>query len=373
MVRMNDASVLDSTEPLRAPPLLGVAERVARHLVVQPAPDALGVAQAALLPLLWASGQPAFDLRVLRAEGLPSSQHLRYRLHVAGDRVPIDVWAVSEPLDGPRARATELGGAPWGLRLNGMQWALVEAGAEDEPADFSLFDDAFPTLLHTLVGRGEAGSRARLAAARELLRARRVAARLERLIGELGLDVVRAAAGGPEEAEAVAELLVRHGLLAEEDLAGLPPEAFRAALAQHLRATEMGLVRAAPPLAHVTLEDVRRHAAKVDTLRGGLTVRFDGEEVTVYSRSGYYFVLAALALQFGREDAIPARDLVRPPEAPPEGRRSRPLGRAGWHLLLDGDLASMEAAVAGLLERLRLDERFGAEQHGQPYPQPPED
>lgn len=365
---MSESSTLPPSELQTSPPLLAVAEQVARDLVVQPAPDALGVAQAALLPLLWACGQRAFDLRVLRAEGLPTSRHLRYRLHVAGAAVPVDVWAVGEPIDGPRAAALGLDGAPWGLRLNGPQWCLLDAEHEDEPAEFSLFDEVFPTLLPTLIGRGDASTSARLEAARELLREGRIAARLERLVAELGLDVVRAAAGGPDEADAVAQLLVRHGLLAADELAELPPDAFRAALAQHLRATEMGLVRPAPPLAHVAADDVRRHADKVASLRGGLVVRFDGEEVPVYSRSGYYFVLAALALQFGREDAIPARDLVRPPQAPPADRRSRPLGRAGWHLLLDGDLASTSAAVGGLLERLRLTDRFEAVQNDQPYP-----
>lgn len=125
------------------------------------------------------------------------------------------------------------------------------------------------------------------------------------------------------------------------------------------------------PFERISLAEVRRHAEQVRHLHGKLEARFEGELVEVTSRSAFYYVLAALALSHGREDAIPPDDLVRPPDEPPDLSRARPLGRPGWHLLLDLDPAEIEERTRSLLAALGLQDTFAAALRGAPYPSRP--
>jgi hypothetical protein len=126
-----------------------------------------------------------------------------------------------------------------------------------------------------------------------------------------------------------------------------------------------------PPLERITLSEVREYAEQVRHLHGKLEARFDGQPIEMTSRSAFYFVLAALALRHGRADAIPADDLVRPPDEPPALRRSRELGRPGWHLLLDHHPAALEERTCTLLDALRLRDLFTVTKRGEPYPANP--
>jgi hypothetical protein len=123
-----------------------------------------------------------------------------------------------------------------------------------------------------------------------------------------------------------------------------------------------------PPLERITLAEVREYAEQVRHLRGKLEARFAGEPIEMSSRSAFYFVLAALALHHGRADAIPADDLVRPPDEPPASRRSRELGRPGWHLLLDHQPEALEERTRVLLDALQLRNMFSVTKRGEPYP-----
>jgi hypothetical protein len=118
----------------------------------------------------------------------------------------------------------------------------------------------------------------------------------------------------------------------------------------------------------ITFAEVQAHAEQVRHLKGKLDARFDGKHVDMTSRSAFYFVLAALALHHGRADAIPADDLVRPPDEPPASRRARSLGRPGWHLLLDHDPEAIEERTRALLDALHLRGLFTVTQRGEPYP-----
>jgi hypothetical protein len=123
-----------------------------------------------------------------------------------------------------------------------------------------------------------------------------------------------------------------------------------------------------PPLERITLAEVREYAEQVRHLHGKLEAQFDGQPIEMTSRSAFYFVLAALALRHGRADAIPADDLVRPPDEPPASRRSRELGRPGWHLLLDHNPAALEERTCLLLDALQLRTMFTVTKRGEPYP-----
>lgn len=121
-------------------------------------------------------------------------------------------------------------------------------------------------------------------------------------------------------------------------------------------------------LERIDLAEVREHARQVRHLHGKLQANFDSQPVEITSRSALYYVLAALALQHGREDAIPSDDLIRPPDEPPDQRRARALVRPGWHLLLDHDPGELEERTSQLLDALGLRESLTATLRGHPYP-----
>ncbi len=327
------------------------------HLVVQPRPDALGVAQVALFPVLAACGVDVFDLDALR--GTLDGARLHYRARVAETGVQITVQGVGEPL--PRGIMPD---HPWRVHLNGGEWSL---GLPAEPPyGFSLYDEIFPRLALTLFGVSGPDAGRRGDEARRMLQEAWLGDALARLSSAIGRDALRAALGGGEpDVPALLALLREHRLV--RDGRAIDEEALRSAARVTLRATELGVVRPAAPLSAITQEDLERHAGEVAALRGRLRASFDGRALSVTSRSGLYYVLAALALQHGREDTIPSEDLVVAPDRPPPGERVRPLGRPGWFLRLERDREDLEEATAGLVEALGLGRRLRAEQRGHSY------
>ncbi|HEX7022442.1 MAG TPA: hypothetical protein VF171_06255 [Trueperaceae bacterium] len=367
-------SDLPSAEPGPAAALvwgstLGSAVKMAqRHLVVQPKPDALTTAQATVLPLLFAAQQDIWNPQVLRPDGLPTSNFARYRLALPGGAVLLDIWAVGEALHRAPAQDRLPEGSLWGLRTNGSDWQLIDfSTGAPERFELSLFDDIFPAFIDMLFSGTRAHSpEQRLRSTRALLQTKRVEQKLEKLIARRGAGEVRRVLA--DDPDALRRLLVAEGLLDEADDLSLADSAIQDAIQRHLHATQLGFVRAAPPLAHVSAQDVMRHSEAIQHLKGQLVVTFDQQPVDIRSRSGFLHVLCALALQYGREDLIPADLLTRPPDIPPSGVRARELGRPGWYLSAPNDLAVLEEIVRELLANLNLQRRFEASQRGQPYP-----
>ncbi len=342
--------------------LSAAVARVKERLVVQPRPDALGVAQVALLPLLDACGVDVFDLGMLR--GTTDGDRMLYRVQSADAWAVAAVHAVGVPLTRGIGRGEGVDGA-FTVRTNGGDWQLLVRG--EEAYGFSLYDDIFPSVLARLfqVGGPDVGRRVELA--RTLLQQEWLADKLARLSREIGLEEVRRVLGSAEvRPEKVLELLRAHHLLREHR--AVDERAVHRAVGLTLHATELGVVREADALATVGLDDLLVHAEAVSNLRGRLRVAFDGVALPITSRSALYYVLAAVAVQYGREDAVPAEDLIAPPARVPAGVRARPLGRPGWSLLLKRDSAGLAEVTGALLDYLGLRHRLRALHRGDPYP-----
>lgn len=335
--------------------------RVKDRLVVQPRPDALGVAIVAFLPLMQACGLDVFDQNDLR--GTTDGSRMLFRVRLADASAVAEVHAVGISLARPPGEDDVTDGA-FTVRTNGADWQLLVRG--EDPYPFSLYDDAFPSVVARLFQSGGPDAERRVVLARALLQQDWLAGKLARLSQDVGVDELRRLLGGPEaQAERVLDVLRERHLLRERR--SLDPQAVRRAIQVTLKATEAGPSSSAAAGA-ITLDDLLRHAEAVANLRGRLRVRFDGVTLPVTSRNGLYLVLAALAVQLGREEAVPSDDLVTPPARVPPGVRARPLGPPGWHLLLMRDKPELAQAVAVLIEALGLDGRLEAHQAGQPYP-----
>lgn len=342
--------------------LMATVARVKERLVVQPRPDALGVAQVALLPLLRACGMDVFDLATLR--GTRDGERLLYRVQLDGEWAVAEVHAVGVPLTRGLGQGDGVDGA-FSIRTNGGDWQLL--ARREEAYSFSLYDDVFPSVVARLFQTGGPDAARRLELARVVLQQEWLADKLARLAQDVGLDALRRTVGGEEVDVAAATALLReHRLLSDRRL--VDERALRRAVALTLHATELGLVRQADAFAEISLDDLLLHAEEVANLKGRLRARFDGVLLPVTSRSALYFVLAATAVQFGREDAIPAEDLVVPPARVPPGLRARPLGRPGWYLRLTRDSQGLADATGALLDQLGLRHRLDASQRGHPYP-----
>jgi hypothetical protein len=344
--------------------LTATVARVKDRLVVQPRPDALGVAQVALLPLLAACGVDVFDLGSLR--GTTDGERMLYRVQAGDAWAVAAVHAVGVPLTRGVGQSEVVDGA-FTVRTNGGDWQLLVRA--DEVYGFSLYDDIFASVLARLFQIGGPDAARRVELARSLLQQEWLADMLARLSRDIGIEELRRVLGGPEAAPARALELLRERHLLRESRA-VDESAIRRALALTLNATELGLARDADALATVSLDDLLLHAEGVANLRGHLRVAFDGVTLPITSRSGLYFVLAAVAVQYSREDAVPVEDLIAPPTRPPVGVRARPLGRPGWALLLTRDGKDLSAATDALLDHLGLRHRVQASHRGRPYPVP---
>jgi len=342
--------------------LASTVARVKERLVVQPRPDALGVAIVAFLPLMQACGLDIFDQNDLRGTVVDSRALFRIRLEDAS--AVAEVHAVGTSLARAPGEEDAVDGA-FTVRTNGTDWQLLPRG--EEPYPFSLYDDVFPGVVARLFQAGGPDAARRVSLARALLQQDWLAGKLARLSQDVGVDELRRLLGGPDaRPEKVLDVLRERRLLRERR--DLDPRAVRRAILVTLKATEAGTARPTGADA-IAVDDLLPHAETVANLRGRLRTRFDGVTLPVTSRNGLYLVLAALAVRLGREDAIPSDDLVRPPGRVPPGVRARPLGPPGWQLLLMREKPELAEAVAGLIGALGLEERLEALQAGQPYPE----
>jgi len=347
--------------------LLATVARVKERLVVQPRPDALGVAQVALLPLLDACGVDVFDLRTLR--GTTDGDRMLYRVQSGDAWAVAAVHAVGVSLTRGIGQGEGVDGA-FTVRTNGGDWQLLVRG--EDAYGFSLYDDIFASVLARLFQVGGPDVARRVELARSLLQQEWLADKLARLSREIGLEELRRVLGGAEvEPGRVLELLRAHHLLRERR--AIDERAVHRAVNVTLHATELGVVREADALTTIGLDDLLLHAEAVANLRGRLRAAFDGVALPITSRSALYFVLAAVAVQYARDDAVPPEDLIAPPARVPAGVRARPLGRPGWSLLLTRDSAGLTAATGALLDRLGLRHRLEATHRGHPYPSTPGD
>lgn len=335
--------------------------RVKERLVVQPRPDVLGVAMVAFLPLMQACGLDIFDLDDLR--GRIEGARMLFRVRLEGATAVAEVHGVGTSLARPPAEDDVVDGA-FTVRTNGADWQLLVRG--EDPYPFSLYDDLFPSVLARLFQAGGPEAERRVGLARALLQQGWLAGKLARLSREVGTEELRRLLGGPGATpEHVLDVLRAHRLLRERHR--LDERAVRRAIAVTLMAT-VGLAGRSSPSEGIVVEDLLQQAEAVAGLRGRLRVAFDGLPLPVTSRQGLYLVLAALAVQLGRLDAVPAEDLVAPPARLPPGVRARPLGPAGWYLLLTRERGALAEAVAALIRALGLDDRLRALQEGRPYP-----
>ncbi len=358
-----NAVVTTSAVPRRAALALAL-QRAQERLVARPALDALGVAHAAVVPILAAAGTDPFDPLRVRPEAV--GRHLAYHLleHTTGPgggAPVVNVYGVGDTLAGGPSTAL----SPWALRTNGGLWQL--ALPREAPLPFGLFDSVTPAVLMVLFGA--ASDRvARAPHARAVLHEAHLSAALARLVESLGVDGVRQALRETGEPEPVAAMrLLRERELLERDLA-VDPGALAAALDSTLRWSEVARRRGTEAFASITAADAVRHAGTVRAMRGRLEASLDGIALPVTSRTGLYVVLAALALQVGRADAVPAGDLVAPPEAPEDGATVLPLPQRGHYLRVDGGTEHVAGATAALIDRLGLRRRLACSQRGRPYP-----
>ncbi|MEJ2667121.1 MAG: hypothetical protein P8Z81_08495 [Deinococcales bacterium] len=356
-----------------SPARAGLAQTVAlvkERLVVQPRPDALGVATVAFMPLLQACGLDVFDLNELR--GTTDGTRMLFRVRLDSATAVAQVHAVGTAL--PRGPTDDEGvDGAFTVRTNGADWQLL-IRAED-PYPFSLYDDLFTSILARLFQTGGPDAARRIELARVLLQQEWLAGKLARLAKEIGVDELRRVLGGGEaDSERVITLLRERRLLRERH--SIDDRAVRQAMLVTLRATE-ARPRQATGAASITLDDILRHAEAVANLRGRLHASFDGVALPITSRNGLYVVLAALAVQVECADAVPSDDLIVPPALVPPGVRARSLGEPGWHLLLTREKAGLADAIATLIAALGLQGRLEASQSGRPYPDaertPPQD
>ncbi len=335
--------------------------RVKERLVVQPRPDALGVATVAFLPLMLACGFDVFDLAQLR--GTTDGSRMLFRVRLDGSTAVAEVHAVGTPLSRGDRQDDEADGA-FTLRTNGADWQLLVHG--EDPYPFSLYDDIFPSVLARLFQVGGPDAARRVELARGLLQQEWLAGKLARLSRELGVDELRRLLGGPgHDPQRLLTVMRERRLLGERRT--VDDRALQRAIAVTLQATEAGSGARVGTEA-LALDDLLRHAEAVANLRGRLRTRFDGVTLPVTSRNGLYLVLAAVAIQTGHQDAVPSDDLIVPPARVPSGVRARPLGPSGWFLLLTREKRALAVAVATLIEALALQGRLEAWQAGHPYP-----
>lgn len=352
------------TSSLPNPARVGLSQTVARvkeRLVVQPRPDALGVATVAFLPLLQACGLDVFDLNELR--GTTDGTRMLFRVRLDAATAVAEVHAVGTAL--PRG-PTDDGGVDgaFTVRTNGADWQLLIRG--EDPYPFSLYDDMFSSIVARLFQTGGPDAARRIELARVLLQQEWLAGKLARLAKDIGIDELRRVLGnGDTGSGRVLTLLRERRLLREHHR--IDDRAVRQATLVTLRATEARPKQAAGVEA-ITLDDLLHHAEAVANLRGRLRTGFDGVPLPITSRSGLYVVLAALAVQVERADAVPSDDLIVPPALVPPGVRARPLGPPGWHLLLTREKSGLADAIATLIEALGLQGRLEASQSGRPYP-----
>ena len=340
-----------------------MVQNIKNYLIAQPKPDAAAVAKASLLPFLYSLKQDIWNPQCLR-QVESHDRYLRYHLEVSGEKVSIDVWGVGQDLKRPPVRSTLPKGAPWGVRTNGGDWQLIifdNKSSEEDIFDFSLYGDAFREVGFQLFNPQQDSLERRLMLAKSLLIEDLLRKKLYRLANTFGMEQVQ-----QKDFEGILKMLDESGLLDARERELFKTDNAQSALENYIQSIQHGYVRIMKPLSDITLEDVQHHCQVVKNLKGGLKAEFDGTILNVSARSGFYYVLAAVAVQFGRSDAILPEDLIRPPEDPPKEKRNHPLGRPGWYLVFSNP-DDVESAASSLLDKLNLRHRFDLTYNKAPF------
>ncbi len=341
-----------------------MVQSIKNYLVVQPKPDAAAVAKASLLPLLYSLNQDIWDPSCLR-QVETHNKYLRYHLELDGSKISIDVWGVGQDLKRPPVLSTFPEGGPWGVRTNGSDWQLIifsDTFSDEDVFSFSLYGDAYREVMFQLFNPRKGSLEQRAMLGKSLLLEDLLRKKLYRLANTFGIEAVK-----EKRLPEILQMLNEAGLLSDKEQKIFKTEQMQEALENYVEAINQGYIRIMKPLSDITLKDVQHHCKVVQNLKGGLKTYFEDTLLEVSARSGFYYVLAAIAVQFGRSDAIFPEDLVRPPEDPPEKERSHPLGRPGWYLAISNS-DEIENSVNNLLDKLNLRHRFKATYNNMPFP-----
>ncbi len=340
-----------------------MVKNIKSYLISQPKPDAAAVAKASLFPLLYSLKQDIWNPLCLR-QIETHDRYLRYQLDISGEKVCIDVWGVGQNLKRPPARRILPESSPWGVRTNGGDWQLIifdDNSSNEEIFDFSLYGDIFREIAFQLFNPQQDSLERRLMLARSLLLEDLLRKKLYRLANTFGIEKIQ-----QQDFEEILQMLDENGLLDARESKLFEADNMQAAMENYLQAIQHGYIRIMKPLSEINLEDVQHHCQVVKNLKGGLKAYFDDALLNVSARSGFYYLLAAVAVQFGRSDAIIPEDLIRPPEDPPESERSHPLGRPGWYLVFSNP-DEIESAASNLLDKLNLRHRFSLTYNNAPF------
>lgn len=357
------------------PTLTAITASIRRYLVVQPRPNAADTAKAALFPWLYVLGHDLWHPQVLRQVDLQALfgntyyNLCRYKLYYAGQMVTIDVWGVGESLSRSPARDIRPkldANHGWALRTNGSDWQFSYMASDGliQRYSFNLFDENFQEALYHIFNPAEMEREVRIDNILQAVSQGVLRRAMDTLIEQEGKDVLR-----DKEPDEIRELLQQKSVLERHIVTLLSSEQIRVMRDYQLSATDMGFIRPAQPLSSISLKDINHHALMVNRLRGNLQASFDDVVIDISSRTGFYYILAAIAVQFSRQDAIPVHDLIRPPDSPPESNRVRPLGKPGWYLDLTASAEELDKSVSLLLDTLNLRYRFKATNRGLPFPE----
>ena len=341
-----------------------MVQNIKDYLIVQPRPDATAVAKASLFPLLYSLEQDVWSPSCLR-QVEAHDKYLRYHLDLNGDKVSIDVWGVGQDLKRPPVRKILPEGGPWGVRTNGSDWQLIifnDSALEEDVFDFSLYGDVFREVIFQLFSPRQDSLERRVMLGKSLLLEDILRKQLYRLVNTFGMEKITS-----KNLEGILQMFQEAGLLNDKEQEIFRTESMQKALENYIEAINQGYIRIMKPLSDITVEDVKYHCKVIQNLKGGLKAYFDDTLLEVSSRSGFYYILSAIAVQFGRSDVIPPEDLIRPPEELPEEERSRPLGRQGWYLAFNNP-DGVEDYIVNLLNKLNLNHRFKATYNNIPFP-----
>ena len=344
---------------------LGVlAQKIENYLMAQPKPDAPAVAKASVLPLLYSFKQEIWNPRYLR-QIAARDKYLRYGLVLSEGEVSIDIWAIEQDFKDEPASNVFPEGGPWGVRTNGSDWQLIDF-SQDSPDknifDFSLYSGVFHEIMFQLFNPQKDSLEQRFMLGKSLLLEDMLVKKLYMLVNASGPKALE-----QNDFQEILQTLYSSGFITVKERSMLKNANMQEALDNYIENIKKGYVPIIKPLSDITLEDVERHCKAVGNLKGGLEVYFNDNLLAVSSRSGYYYLLAAIAVQFGLSNTIPAEDLVRPPEQPAEGVKKHFLGRPGWYLVIK-NRNSIEDSIASLLKKLRLQDRFKATYNAAPFP-----
>ncbi len=341
-----------------------IVQRIKNYLIVQPKLDAAAVAKASVLPLLYSFKQDIWNPKCLKLVEI-HNKYLRYNLMLPEGKVSIDVWGVGQDFKDGLAGSTFPEGGPWGVRTNGSDWQLIDFSNNSPNEDifrFSLYGSVFHEVMFQLFNTQKDLIERRFILGKSLLLEDMLLKKLYLLTNTSGVKALQ-----QNNLQEILRTLYSSGFLNSKERLMLKAENMQEVLDNYIEGIRQGYVPIIKPLSDITLEDVKHHCQSVENLKGGLNVYFDDELLEVSSRSGYYYLLAAIAVQFGCSDSIPVEDLVRPPEQPASKTTKRFLGRPGWYLVLN-NRDQMENSIINLLSRLNLEDRFKATYNMAPFP-----